>query len=85
MHVEGLMPANLCLVTLLSLGQCSLFERFHLQHVEMVNKTSNFKTKLIGNNDEVSSVTRNTLLVFNFPTFYTADFPLEITGRSILA
>ena len=31
MHVEGLLPANLCLVTLLSLEQCSLFDRFHLQ------------------------------------------------------
>ena len=27
LHVEGLLPVNLCLVTLLSLKQCSLFER----------------------------------------------------------
>ena len=33
MHVEGLLPANLCLVTLWTSGQCSQFERFHLQHV----------------------------------------------------
>ena len=39
--VEGLVPANLCLVTLLlSSEQCSQFERFRLQHVQMVNKTS---------------------------------------------
>ena len=49
MHVEGLPPAKLCLVTLLNLEQCLPFERFHLQHIEMVNKTYNFKTKLTNN------------------------------------
>ena len=33
MYVEGLLPANLSLVTLLSLEQCLQFERFHLYHV----------------------------------------------------
>ena len=56
-HVEGLLPANLCLVTLLSLEQCSVFQKFHLQHVQMVNKTSSFKIKFIGNN----VVNRNTV------------------------
>ena len=37
MLVEGLLPANLCLVILLSLEQCSQFERFCLQHVQIVN------------------------------------------------
>ena len=47
MHVEGLLPANLCLVTLLSFEQCSKLENFRLQHVQIVNKTSRLKTKLI--------------------------------------
>jgi len=42
MHVEVLPPANLYLVTLLSLEQCSQLERFHQQHVQIVNKTSSF-------------------------------------------
>ena len=57
MHVEGLLPANLCLVSLLSSEQCSQFERFCLQPVQMVNKTSSFKTKLIVNNVEASQLT----------------------------
>ena len=41
MHVEG--SLRLCiplvvLVTLLSLEQCSQSERFHLRHIQMVNK-----------------------------------------------
>ena len=60
-HVEGLLPANLCLVTLLSLEQCSQSERFRLKHVQMVNKPSSFKTKLNGNNTKVSRVNRNIL------------------------
>ena len=39
-HVECLLPANLCFVTLLNSGQCSQFERFRLHHVQMANKTS---------------------------------------------
>jgi len=31
--------------------QCLSFERFHPQNSQMVNKTTSFKTKLIGNND----------------------------------
>ena len=46
---------SLCLVTLLSSEQCSQFERFCLQHDQMVNKMSSFKTKLINNWGEVSS------------------------------
>ena len=61
MQVEYLVPANLCLVTLVNLDQCSQFERFHLQHVEMVNKTSSFKTKFIGKNAKASRVICNTL------------------------
>ena len=76
MHVEGLLPANLCLYTVLRMQQ---FERFHPQHVQMVNKTSNFKTKLIGNNAEASRVIPvipQYHFMFNFPTFYTYFFPL---------
>ena len=60
MHVEGLLPANSYLVILLSSEQCSQFERFCLQHIQMVTKTSKFKTKLIGNNAEASRVNCNT-------------------------
>ena len=42
-HVEGLLPANLCSVTFLSSEQCYKFERFCLQQIQMVNKTSSFK------------------------------------------
>jgi len=38
MHIEGLLPAILCLGILLSSEQCSQFERFRPQHV---HKTSN--------------------------------------------
>ena len=47
------------LVTLLSLEQCTQFERFRLQHVQTVNKTPSYTTKLIENNDDVCSVNRN--------------------------
>ena len=43
-------------------------QRFRLQHVQMVNKTSSFKLKLTGNNAEASKVNRYALM-FNFPTF----------------
>ena len=56
MHVEGLLPADLCLLTLLISEQCSQFERFFPQHVQMVNKTSSFKTKLLGNYSEAGKV-----------------------------
>jgi len=45
----SMLPANLCLVTLLCLEQCSQLERFHLQHIQIVSKTSNCKTKLTCN------------------------------------
>ena len=54
MNVGGLLPANLCLVILLNSEQCSQFERFRLQHIQMVNKTSSFKTKFIGHNAEAT-------------------------------
>ena len=65
MNVEGLLPANLCLGDLLSSEQCSQFERFRLQHVQ-INKSSSFKTKLIGNNAEVGRVNHSTLSCLNF-------------------
>ena len=34
MHVDDLLPANLCSVTLSDPEQCSQFERFHLRHVQ---------------------------------------------------
>ena len=55
----GLLPAKLCLVTLFSSEQYSQFERFHPKHVEIVSKTSRFKTKLIGNNAEMGWVKIN--------------------------
>ena len=61
MHVEGLLPANLCLVNLLSLEQCSQLERFRLQHVQMVNKKFSFKRTLTGSNAEASRVNRSAL------------------------
>ena len=54
MHIEGFLPVNLCLVTLLSSEQCSQFKKFQLQHVQMINKTFSFKTKLIGSNTEAT-------------------------------
>ena len=61
MHAEDLLLTNLCLVTLLIAEQCVPFERFRLQHVQIVNKTSSFKTKLIGNNAGASRINRSTL------------------------
>ena len=60
MHVEGLLPANVCLVTSLTSEQCLQFERFRMQHIQVVNKRSNFKTKLIGNNANISAINRST-------------------------
>ena len=51
----------------LSLEQCSQYERFRQQHIQMVNKTSSFKTKVIGNNALASRVNRNTLWRLTFP------------------
>jgi len=44
-NVEGLLSASLCLVNLLSSEQCSQFDRFRLQHVKIVNKTSRKKDR----------------------------------------
>ena len=66
LHVEGLLPVSLCLVTLLSLEQCLHFERSH-HHDEMVNKTSSFKTKLTGNNAKASRIKCNTAWCFTLP------------------
>ena len=45
MNIEGLLPANLCLVDLLSSERCSQFERFPLQHVQ-TNTSSSFQNKI---------------------------------------
>jgi len=59
--VEGLLPANEGLVTLLSPEQRSQLETFRLKVVQIVNKTSSLKTKLTGNNAEATRINRNTL------------------------
>ena len=46
MLVGGLRVVNLCFVTLLSSERCSQFDRFHLQHVQIVNKPT-FKKKCL--------------------------------------
>jgi len=56
MHAEGLLPASLCSVSLLSSEQCLQFERFHLQHAQVVNQTFSFKRELIGNKAEAIRV-----------------------------
>ena len=68
MRVEGLLAANLCLVTILSSEQCTQFERFRLELVQMVNKTSKFKTKFIGNNAKGGGAELTTFM-FHLPTF----------------
>ena len=63
-------------LSLLSSEQCSQFERFHPHHFQFVDKTSSFKTKLI------AVLTRRaelTAMMFNFPTYQAADYPLQIT------
>ena len=60
-HVGGLLSPSFWLITLLSSAQCSQFERFHVLPIQMVNKTSSFKTKLIGNNVKPNKVNCNTL------------------------
>ena len=39
MHVDSLLPGQLCLAILFSSEQCLQVERVCLQHVQMVNKT----------------------------------------------
>ena len=55
----------------------SQFERFHPQQVQMVNKTPSFKRKLIGKYIKANGYAKNSLM-FNFPSFETADFLLQI-------
>ena len=43
MHGVGSLLASLYLVTLLSSGQRVQYERFRLQHVQMVDETSSLK------------------------------------------
>ena len=59
MHVGGLLPAYLCLVTLL----CSeeLFAVLKSPPATRSNGKQNIKTKCIGNNAKASRVNRNTL------------------------
>ena len=80
MQVESLLPAHLCLVTLLSSEQCSQLKRFILQYIQMVNKTSSCITELTGNIAETSRVNRNTLYCITVPL---SDFQLQITVLSI--
>ena len=42
-HVKGLLPANLCSVTLLSSEQCSQFNRFHSQYIQKVKQNTQFQ------------------------------------------
>jgi len=72
-HVEGLPSANLHIVTLISSEQCSQFERFRLQHVQIVNKTSSSKQN---RRAELTAIP----LMFNFTMFKAADLPLQITA-----
>ena len=68
MQFEALLRVNLCLIALLSSEQCSQFERFRMQHVQMVNKMPCFKTKCIGNNNaEASRVNCNIFWCLTFP------------------
>jgi len=60
-HVDGFLPVVLCVVSLLSSEECSQFDRFHPQHIQMVKKTNCFKTKVIGNNAMASRVNCNIL------------------------
>ena len=79
---DGLLPANVCLVSLLSSEQRSQFERFRLHHAQMINKTSIFEINrwaIMGRRVELTLKH----LMFNCPTFFTADFPLQITARPI--
>ena len=47
LHIDDLLTANVCLVSLLNSEQ---FVRFCVQHVKMVNKTSGFKANMTGTN-----------------------------------
>ena len=67
MHVEGLLSANLCLVTLLSSEQCSQFERFRLQHVW------NDKQNIQFQKNRSAIIPRRVNLV----TFWCLTFPLS--------
>jgi len=49
------LPVSVCLITLVSSEEWSQFERFRLQPVQMVKKTSRYKAKL-SNNAEASRV-----------------------------
>ena len=60
--------------------------KFSHQHVHMLNKTSRFKTKLIGNNAEASRVNCNTLwcLSLTFSHSRQQTSLLQITAQPIL-
>ena len=77
MHVEGLVPEYLYLVTLLSSEQDEEFERFCLQLIQIINRTSSFKIKWIGNNAKASRVNHNSLWGLTFPR---SRFPLQVTA-----
>ena len=46
MYVEGLLPANLCFIILLTLEQFSQFERFHLQTCSNGKQNIQFQNKI---------------------------------------
>jgi len=73
--------ANLCLYMLLSSEQCQQFERFRLQCVQVVNKTSSFKTKLTGNNPETNRVNRNTRWCLTFPQSIQTFSYIQLTDQ----
>ena len=46
MHFEGILPANFCIVTLLSSEQFSQFERFDPNHVQKEKQNIQFQNKI---------------------------------------
>ena len=63
MHVDSLLPDQLCLAILFSSEQCLQFERVCLQHVQMVNKTGIGQNGDNQNSDTSKTVTNPTVLV----------------------
>ena len=84
MHGEDLLATHLCLGTLLNQEKCSQFERFYLHHALMI-KQSQFKNKIDWHYCRGEQRYLQFPLVFNFPSFWTADFPLQIAAWPILA
>ena len=62
----------------ISAKHCSQFEGFRLQHVQMVYRTSGFKTKLNVSNTKLSRVNRNT---FDVSISYVLDSRFPVTNN----